>query len=622
MSDEVSQPAARPAGTGTEQAPENDRALTDSVNWAAMSHRELFAAIHEHNEPAKGHELAREWSDLAERLEQSSAEFENSVRASEAGWRGQAAAATREFLLDLARGGVKVAETSDGVGKRVADESDLVERTKAAMPEPRDFDFDEVLEAGFAGGGLGGLVLAMVAIKPLSEAADSAHQQAIDVMTGMEAESRHLDETTPAFGTDSFGASISPERNPGATGVVSTGVASAGGGSAAAGGGTTATVAASAGSELSGTTAAAAARQPASGIAPGQPASGSTGATEGVAAATSGAVATGTAAAGVQAPAKRDTEQRGPVDVDPSKHVDATTPTPPLTTESASAATVPPASAGANQGEAAPTTRAMSSPGGTVGITQQQVAAPQSARAGRNSGWQGTIPATKSGSSTKSERESARKDLEEARASVPSPEEYLSEGVDAAERSEKPGRDPEAERSSGVAKTAAEPGKVPEGSEMPDLGKVPEMGQVPEMGKVPGSGQVPDGEQLSGFSGGGSGMPSGGGAGAGVIPPTGDGAAAPPLKPGGSSSATPVTEPSGAPQAAATSSAAAAGGGVAGGAGMPMGAGAGGARQGGGESGDRQAPGYLKDQELFDGNERSAPQVIDEKFKKKKKNEG
>jgi hypothetical protein len=67
------------------------------------------------------------------------------------------------------------------------------------MPEPVEFDWEQMLRQGFATGGLAGLTQAVQDVNAVSEQARTAHEQAVQVMSNMETQSRSVDQTTPRF---------------------------------------------------------------------------------------------------------------------------------------------------------------------------------------------------------------------------------------------------------------------------------------------------------------------------------------------------------------------------------------------------------------------------------------
>nr|CEL21544.1 similar to extensin-like protein [Lycopersicon esculentum] gi/5917664/gb/AAD55979; contains leucine-rich repeats, Pfam:PF00560; contains proline rich extensin domains, INTERPRO:IPR002965; go_process: cellular morphogenesis during differentiation [goid 0000904] / leucine-rich repeat family protein / extensin family protein [Kibdelosporangium sp. MJ126-NF4] len=176
-----------------------DRVLGEPVNWAAFTHRELYDQVHADNEPAQAAELAKEWTDLGAELAEASDNLAGRIIMSESGWQGPAAEAARAATLDLAVWGRSAAVTAGELGDRVAALGDTAEMAKRNMPEPDDFDADEVLRQGFTTGGFAGLVKALGDVRAHSDRATAAHEQAVRVMTEASARAQEIDDDTPEF---------------------------------------------------------------------------------------------------------------------------------------------------------------------------------------------------------------------------------------------------------------------------------------------------------------------------------------------------------------------------------------------------------------------------------------
>jgi hypothetical protein len=176
-----------------------DRALNGTGNWAAVPHEELYASVHENNNPAEAYSLAREWTQLGNMMAENSRVMDETIRSTESGWTGPAAEVARQATLKLATWGGDAAQTSQYMGTRIADQGLAAERAKTAMPEPKNFDYEKMLRDGFTTGGLAGLSQAVVDVQAASAQARSSHDQAAQVMAQMEAESKNVDQTTPRF---------------------------------------------------------------------------------------------------------------------------------------------------------------------------------------------------------------------------------------------------------------------------------------------------------------------------------------------------------------------------------------------------------------------------------------
>jgi hypothetical protein len=176
-----------------------DRVITESGNWAAVPHKQLYESVHTGNDPAEAYALAREWTDLGNMMAENSRAMDEAIRSTESGWQGVAAASARESTLKLATWGGDAAQTSQYMGTRIAEQGLTAERAKAAMPEPVEFDYGQMLRQGFATGGLAGFARAVQDVQVASEQARSAHEQAVRVMSEMENQSKSVDQTTPRF---------------------------------------------------------------------------------------------------------------------------------------------------------------------------------------------------------------------------------------------------------------------------------------------------------------------------------------------------------------------------------------------------------------------------------------
>lgn len=176
-----------------------DRAITASGNWAAVPHEELYASVHTNNNPSEAYSLAREWTQLGNTMAENSRVMDETIRSTESGWTGPAAEVARQATLKLATWGGDAAQTSQYMGTRIADQGLAAETAKASMPEPVNFDYEQMLRQGFATGGLAGLTQAVTDVQVASAKARTAHAQAAQVMSNMEAQSRSVDETTPRF---------------------------------------------------------------------------------------------------------------------------------------------------------------------------------------------------------------------------------------------------------------------------------------------------------------------------------------------------------------------------------------------------------------------------------------
>lgn len=175
-----------------------DLVLTDAQNWASRSHRELYEAVHNNNDPGQTGEIGSEWGQFGTELTESARLINERVAVSEAGWTGAAADAARLAIKGLADWVTHTAETAVEVGKRVQDQSQIMENARASMPEPVEFDWNQATGT-FAAGGIVGLASSATDMQAANDKARAMHEHAVTVMSTMENESRAVDQTTPRF---------------------------------------------------------------------------------------------------------------------------------------------------------------------------------------------------------------------------------------------------------------------------------------------------------------------------------------------------------------------------------------------------------------------------------------
>ncbi|PRY46536.1 PPE domain-containing protein [Umezawaea tangerina] len=179
-------------------APEADPVLTDTQNWASVSHRALYDSVHVNNDPGQSGELGSEWAQFGTELSESAQVITERITASESGWTGESADGARTAIKKLSDWIAGTAQTAGQVGDKVADQGRVMQDARASMPEPVEFDYASAT-AQLVSGGLPGLIAATASIQQANAKANAAHDLAVMVMTNMEASSRAIDQTTPTF---------------------------------------------------------------------------------------------------------------------------------------------------------------------------------------------------------------------------------------------------------------------------------------------------------------------------------------------------------------------------------------------------------------------------------------
>jgi uncharacterized protein YukE len=177
---------------------ENKPVLTDPQNWASRSHAELYAAVHNNNDPGAAGQISSDWNKYGSELTEASRTINAVITASESKWTGAAAEAARDAMKKLGDWVDETARTAVDVGNKVADQGRVMENARAQMPGPVEFDWNKAA-AALTQPGTPAFVLAAADIAMANAASRAAHDQAINVMTTMENNSRQIDTSTPTF---------------------------------------------------------------------------------------------------------------------------------------------------------------------------------------------------------------------------------------------------------------------------------------------------------------------------------------------------------------------------------------------------------------------------------------
>ncbi|WP_112266653.1 PPE domain-containing protein [Lentzea terrae] len=177
---------------------ENKPVLTDPQNWASRSHAELYAAVHNNNDPGAAGQISSDWSKYGSELTEAARTINAVITASESKWTGGAAEAAREAMKKLGDWVDETARTAVEVGSKVSEQGHVVESARAQMPAPIAFDWHKAA-AALSQPGTPAFVLASADIAVANAASRAAHDQAVNVMTAMESNSRQVDTTTPTF---------------------------------------------------------------------------------------------------------------------------------------------------------------------------------------------------------------------------------------------------------------------------------------------------------------------------------------------------------------------------------------------------------------------------------------
>lgn len=178
-----------------------DIVLTETHNWAAFSHEELYAAVHNANDPGRVGQLSDEWNALSREIGDAAQRMAEKVRGTETGWQGQAADAARAAIQELTDWNRDAGDTAGSLASRIAEQGRIMETAKAEMPEPvkGSEGLQAMLLASYANNDLESFNIATKALQLHQLNATVAHMQAVGVMAKMEEQSRSVDADTPRF---------------------------------------------------------------------------------------------------------------------------------------------------------------------------------------------------------------------------------------------------------------------------------------------------------------------------------------------------------------------------------------------------------------------------------------
>ncbi|GLZ27995.1 hypothetical protein Lesp02_01850 [Lentzea sp. NBRC 105346] len=169
-----------------------------SYDWAAVSHHDLYRAVHERNDPGEVGQISAEWTVLSGELVEAARLIREAVTAAESGWEGRVADVARLAMRELSEWTTELAETVTVVAHQVDEQGRIMAEARAAMPEPVDFSYAEMTKP-FSSGAIQELTESTEDIRLVRDQSLSCHEQAVAVMREMEEKSRALDRVRPEF---------------------------------------------------------------------------------------------------------------------------------------------------------------------------------------------------------------------------------------------------------------------------------------------------------------------------------------------------------------------------------------------------------------------------------------
>jgi hypothetical protein len=178
----------------------DDRAIPSPPNWASQSSHELYNGATSNNEPGTADELGAAWTHQGEDLLTAADALYEAITELSGAWVGQASGAAQGSLIGVANASSTAGDAAKAMGKRMHDQASAAAEVKK-MPPPKDFNMDQWLAAGLAGG-----PAAMVAdAKAQRDAADAVQAEQQRYMDAYTKAMTDVDGSTPSFGPESIG---------------------------------------------------------------------------------------------------------------------------------------------------------------------------------------------------------------------------------------------------------------------------------------------------------------------------------------------------------------------------------------------------------------------------------
>lgn len=172
--------------------------LDERYDWAAVSHPDLYRAVHQRNDPGEVGQISAEWATLSGSVSEASRLVRDAVAAASYGWEGSVSDVAQQAMRDLADWTADLASAVTAVARQVEEQGRIMTEARTSMPEPVDFSYEDMTRP-FVSGSIRELTSSTVDLRPLRDTSLSAHEQAVLVMLEMEEKSRELDRAVVEF---------------------------------------------------------------------------------------------------------------------------------------------------------------------------------------------------------------------------------------------------------------------------------------------------------------------------------------------------------------------------------------------------------------------------------------
>lgn len=168
-------------------------------NYLSRDHPTLKAYVTDQMDPAVADEAGAAWTEYGNFLAESAGELQSAASASEAEWQGEAAAAMRTKMGNVAQWSGETGQAAQAAGNGLGQQALAGDRARNSMPEPVEYNpWAMLAEAALSPNPLDLVTIGPEIIARRNEA-NEAHQQAAQVVTTLDGEYRSADAAMPMF---------------------------------------------------------------------------------------------------------------------------------------------------------------------------------------------------------------------------------------------------------------------------------------------------------------------------------------------------------------------------------------------------------------------------------------
>ncbi|KDN23565.1 hypothetical protein [Amycolatopsis rifamycinica] len=171
-------------------------------NYAASSHEDLYSMVHENMNPGDLDDRGRVANKLGNWLADVSNAANDAVNSSEIQWQGDGAAKAHGFFQSTATYTADTANAAQLSSNRYSQQAAAADYAQKNMPEPTGFNQQaEITKATqqYQAGDVVGATQTMNNVAAKQQQADAAHQQAVQVLQGLDSTYHETASTQPTY---------------------------------------------------------------------------------------------------------------------------------------------------------------------------------------------------------------------------------------------------------------------------------------------------------------------------------------------------------------------------------------------------------------------------------------